>query len=97
MTKDLGIAARAVVDALEKLNKALANYTSAAVAVGAEAPDGATARGLDYKQVRRRLEAEVIGRLCPKPRVGEPRPILELDGAPEARRFIAANPLPGLS
>ena len=37
-------------------------------------PDGPTARGLDPKQLRRRLQAEVVARLSPKPVFGLPDP-----------------------
>lgn len=81
---------------LAAFTKALETYAHALVAAGVAAGD-ATARGLDGRQVRRRLKEHVIARLSPKPVLGMPDPILQLEGAPEARRFSAANPLPGLS
>ena len=53
-----------------------------------------TAGGMSAKQLHRLLQAHVVARLSP--RVGLGHPPLVLDGAPEARRFAAAHPLPGL-
>jgi hypothetical protein len=92
---DLKTAAKELVKALDATDKALRKYADAALAIGRESGDP-TARGMDAKQVRRRLNAEVVARLSPKPAFGLPAPILQLDGAPEARRYCAAHPLPGL-
>ena len=93
---DLKTLARDLVRALDATNKALEKYFNAALAEGRAAPDGPTARGLDPKQLRRRLQAEVVARLSPKPVFGLPDPVLQFEGSPEARRFAAARPLLGL-
>jgi len=93
---DLKTAARRLERALKIANKAIEKYAAAALAVGREAGNP-TARGFDAKQVRQRLKAHVIAALSPKPVHGLPEPILQFDGAPEARRFAATRPLPGLS
>lgn len=79
---------------LTAFNKALEKYAAVLAAAGDESGD-ATARGLNGRQIRRRLKCEVIARMSPKPVHGMPDPILLLEGAPEARRYAAANPLPG--
>jgi hypothetical protein len=89
---DLKTAAKELVKALEAVNKALEKYASIAQAVGDAAPDGATYRGLNQRQLRQRLKAEVVARLSPKR-----DSLLQLEGAPEARRFIAARPLLGFA
>jgi hypothetical protein len=92
----LETAARKLIRSLDVANRRLLKYYDLALAVGRASPDP-TERGFDAKQIRHRLQAEVIARLSPKPRHGETRPILQLNGAPEARRFVAARPLPGLA
>lgn len=93
---DLRTTARAYIRALDEVKRTAEAYYAAAVAVGNEAPDGATYRGLDGRQVRRALKLELVARLSPKPVIGMPAPVFELEGAPEARRFAAAHKLPGL-
>jgi hypothetical protein len=80
--------AEEVVRTLDAARQAIENYFKLAKAVGLAAPDGATARGLSGMQLRRRLQAEVIYRLSPNRDA-----LLQLDGAPEARRFVVAHPL----
>jgi hypothetical protein len=87
---DLNTAALELTKALDATAAALKKYFDAAVAVGRES-DSPTERGLDSKQVRRRLQAEVVARLSPRDGV------LSLEGAPEARRYAAARPLLGLT
>lgn len=96
MADELKTAAAGLVKALTATSKALETYLAVATKVGSEAADGASYRGLDGRQVRRRLKAEVIARLSPKPVHGMPDPPLQLEGAPEARRYVTAHPLPGL-
>lgn len=93
---DLKTAALAFSKALDALCRATDQYGYALLAVGREAGNP-TERGLNAKQVRQRVQAEIVARLSPRPVPGLPEPILQLDGAPEARRFVAARPLPGLS
>ena len=92
---DLKTTAQAFSTALNQLVSATDAYGAALLAVGREAGNP-TARGLNAKQVRQRIQAEIIARLSPRPVQGKPEPILQLDGAPEARRFVTAKPLPGL-
>ena len=87
---NLNTAAKELIEVLDAAERALQNYFDAAVAVGRESGNP-TERGLDSRQVRRRVQAEVIARLS---RRSSP---LQFDGAPEARRYVAANPLPGLT
>ena len=96
--RDLTSAARRLIKTLDVLAKRIDEYGAAALALGRDkevSPDGATARGFDARQVRWRIKAEVTARLSPKHVFGQPAPWLVLDGAPEARRYIVANPLPG--
>lgn len=93
---DLKTAAKDLVRALSITGKAIDVYFATALAVGRESKDP-TERGFDARQLRRRIHAEVVARLSPKPIFGMPAPVLELDGAPQARRFITTNPLPGLT
>lgn len=94
---DLKTAARDLDKALTAVDKALSTYFDALIALGRECPDPVE-RGLSAKQVKTRLQTYVISRLCPKPVFGQPSPILQFDGAPEARRFVEARgALPGLS
>jgi len=94
---ELKTAAHEFVRSLDAVAKAAEQYLAAASAAGDAAPDGATARGLDGRQIRKRLKCELVARLSPRPVHGLPDPVFELEGAPQARRFAAANPLPGLS
>lgn len=86
---DLNTAAKELVKALDAVHKALEKYASVALAIGREAGNP-TERGLDARQLRQRLKAEVVARLSPKR-----DSLLQLEGAPEARRFVAARPLLG--
>ena len=92
---ELKAEARELSRALDKVNEAVDAYFAAALAVGRSAPDGPTARGLDPKQIRRKLQCFIIAQLSPKTNLQ--RPLLAFDGAPEARRYIEAHPLPGLA
>lgn len=99
---DLKTAATQLVKALDTAAKAVEKYISTAKVIGLESGD-ATARGMDIKQLRRRVQAEVIARLSPAghwvERGGVPTRVdapLQINGAPEARRYCAAHPLPGL-
>lgn len=92
---DLKQVARDLVKALDATSKALDKYFHTAVAEGRKSDDP-TARGLDGRQLRRRLQTEVVARLSPKPLHGLPDPVLQLAGAPQARRYVELNPLPGL-
>lgn len=80
--------------ALDQVNRSIASYYDAALAEGRAAGDP-TARGLDGKQLRRKLQCYVVARLSPK--TGLSKPLLTFDGAPEARRYCQAHPLPGVS
>jgi len=89
MADDLKTAAKELVKALDATEKALRKYADAALAVGRAAGDP-TERGYDKRQIRQRLQAEVIARLSPTR-----DSLLQLAGAPDARRFVAARPLLG--
>lgn len=86
---DLKTAAAALSKAANAFDLALKNYYDAVIAVGRESANP-TERGFDARQVRRKLQAFVVAKLSPRDG------ILQFDGAPEARRYVAANPLPGL-
>lgn len=55
-----------------------------------------TAGGMNGRQLRRVLQAHVVARISPKPVFGMPDPPILIEGAPEARKFAATHPLPGL-
>jgi hypothetical protein len=92
---ELRTAARDLVKALDATAKAAEKYLAAATAAGRESEDP-TARGLDGRQVRRRIQEQVIAQLSPRPIHGMPDPPIQLHGAPGARKFVQLNPLPGL-
>jgi hypothetical protein len=87
---DLATPAKEFIEALAALNRTIEAYYEAAVAIGRESGNP-TERGLDARQVRRRIQEQVVAALSTRTSV------LQFDGAPGARRFVAANPLPGLA
>lgn len=91
---ELDKAGRELSRALEQVNKCVSAYFDAALTVGRESGDP-TARGLDARQLRQKLQSYIIAKLSP--RVGLEKPLLQFHGAPEARRYVAAHPLPGVS
>jgi len=88
-------AAKELSKAIDALNKAVEKYYFAARAVGDAAPDGPTARGLDARQLRNAIQNFIVARLSPKP-TPVCNPVLQFDGAPEARKYFLHHKLPGL-
>ena len=88
--------ARELVRTLDKAAALCEKYMTDAKAFASEHGRGDTAGGMSGRQLRSRLQMEVIGRLSPRAIPGVTDPPIQLTGAPEARRAIAAYPLPGL-
>jgi hypothetical protein len=89
--------AKELTKTADKLAQLCSKYLADAAASAAQSGRDNTGGGMSQRQLRQRLQNEIISRLCPKPIFGQPDPPLQFDGAPEARRFIAARgPLPGL-
>jgi hypothetical protein len=82
---------------LSKAASLLEKYMSEGAAEAAKSGRDDAAGGMSPAQLRQRLQAFVIAKLSPKPRFGFPKPPIQLDGAPEARRFIEARGFPGLA
>jgi len=88
--------ARAVVKTADQLAALCSKYLVDAAAEAALTDRDNTGGGMSQRQLRQRLQAEIISRLCPKKQFGMPDPPLQFDGAPDARRFVQGRPLPGL-
>lgn len=93
---NLNAAARRLVRSLDVTAKRIDRYFAEAKEFAAKHGRSDVSGGMDSRQLRQRLKAEVIARLSPRMPAGQ-RPLIELEGAPEARRFAQAHPLPGLS
>lgn len=92
---NLNAAARRLTRSLDITAKRIDAYFAAATQFAREHGRHDVAGGMDSRQLRACLQAAVVSRLSPRKPGGE-KPLLEFHGAPEARRFAEAHPLPGL-
>jgi hypothetical protein len=88
--------ARELVRTVDRLAALCASYILTASAEAREAGRDNIAGGMSAMQLRRLLQAHVVARLSPRPAFGQPDPPLQINAAPEARKFAAAHPLLGL-
>lgn len=89
--------AKDLVKTADRLKVLCEKYVNDALAEARETGRDNTDGGMSARQLKSRVQAEVIARLCPKPVFGLPDPVLQFNGAPEARKFVAVRgPLPGL-
>jgi hypothetical protein len=93
---NLQTTARDLMRTADKLAALCQEYINNAMAEARESGRCDTAGGMSGQQLRKKLQAHVTARLCPKPVFGKPEPPLQFAGAPEARRYAAVTPLPGL-
>ena len=89
--------ARDLVRSLDQTAKLLEQYLAEASAFAAEHGRNNTPGGMSGMQLRRILKSHVIAKLSPKAVFGMPDPVIQIENAPEHRRFAQAHPLPGLS
>lgn len=81
--------------ALNTAARAIETYFNMARAEARASGRDDTAGGMSARQLKQLLQAYVLAKLSPRP-TALFDPILQLAGAPEARRYAASHTLPGL-